>query len=219
MSVWLVYSVWDVIWTAINALVISSDLCSVWQFHIFYITMTGSFLLSSCSVFLPIIKLTSTWSCLYNNSRPWATPEQPLVEDTHTCTALSFVTLRTSWVWDAIAHKQCGGPGVAIGKSIEWLCMEDRHSVKLSRLLAFDCAGIERLSVLQRIYSCVSLGEPRSVLFAMLTFSPTSCVCSQRSQARRGPTHPVTVMFYTPWGRATIRNHGHSTRQKTRPTL
>ena len=48
---------------------------------------------------------------------------------------------------------------VAWGKSIEWLCMEDRHSVKLSRLLAFDCAGIERLSVPQR-NSCVSLGEP-----------------------------------------------------------
>ena len=48
-----VYSVWDVTWTAINALVISSDLCSVWQFHIFYIAMTGSSLLSSCSVFLP----------------------------------------------------------------------------------------------------------------------------------------------------------------------
>ena len=123
---WLVYSVWDMSWTAINALVISSDLCSVWQFHIFYITMTGSFLLSSCSVFLLIIKLTSTWSCLY--SRPWATPEQPLVEDTHTCTALSFVTLRTSWVYKITS-------------------MEDRHSVKLSRLLAFDCAGIEQLSV------------------------------------------------------------------------
>ena len=102
--------------------------------------MTGSFLLSaSCSVF-PIIKLTSTWSCLYNNSRPWATPEQPLVEDTrHTCTALSFVTLITIWVWVT--------------------SMEDRHSVKLSRLLVFDCAGIEQLSVPQR-NSRVSLGEP-----------------------------------------------------------
>ena len=45
-----VYSVWDVTWIA---LVISSDLCSVWQFHIFHIAMTGSSLLSSCSVFLP----------------------------------------------------------------------------------------------------------------------------------------------------------------------
>ena len=35
--------------------------------------------------------------------------------------------------------------------------MEDRHSVKLSRLLAFDCADIELLSVLQP-NSCVSLG-------------------------------------------------------------
>ena len=56
---------------------------------------------------------------------------------------------------------------VAIGnrKSIEWLrltppqAQEDRHSVKLSWLLALDCAGIERLSVPQR-NSCVSLGEP-----------------------------------------------------------
>ena len=44
---------------------------------------------------------------------------------------------------------QTGWRSVAIGKSIEWLCMEDCHSVKLSRLLAFDCAGIERLSVPQ----------------------------------------------------------------------
>ena len=34
--------------------------------------------------------------------------------------------------------------------------MEDRHSVKLSRLLAFDCAGIERLSAPQP-NSCVLL--------------------------------------------------------------
>ena len=45
-----VYSVWDVTWIA---LVISSDLCSVWQFHIFHIAMTGCSLLSPCSVFLP----------------------------------------------------------------------------------------------------------------------------------------------------------------------
>ena len=47
---------------------------------------------------------------------------------------------------------QTGWWSVAIGKSIEWLCMEDCHSAKLSRLLAFigfDCAGIERLSVPQ----------------------------------------------------------------------
>ena len=31
---------------------------------------------------------------------------------------------------------QTGWWSVAIGKSIEWLCMEDCHSVKLSRLLA-----------------------------------------------------------------------------------
>ena len=32
------------------------------------------------------------------------------------------------------------------------------------------------------------------------------CFSSALSQARRGPTHPVTVMFYTPRGRAAIRN-------------
>ena len=54
---------------------------------------------------------------------------------------------------------QTGWWSVAIGKSIEWLCMEDCHSVKLSRLLAFDCAGIERLSVPQP-NTCLLLGEP-----------------------------------------------------------
>ena len=46
------YSVWDVTWTATNALVISSDLCSVWEFHIFYIAMTET-PCSSCSQLLP----------------------------------------------------------------------------------------------------------------------------------------------------------------------
>ena len=63
-------------------------------------------------------------------------------------------------------------------------------------------------------YSYVSLGE--LICIGLLTFSPTSCmltrVLTALSQARRGPTHPVTVMFYTPRGRAAIRNHGHSTR-------
>ena len=55
----------------------------------------------------------------------------------------------------------------SVSRAIEWLCMEDRHSVKLSRLLAFDCAGIERLSVPQR-NSCVSLGEPICIVFSNL---------------------------------------------------
>ena len=76
---------------------------------------------------------------------------------------------------------------MAIGKSIEWLCMEDCHSVKLSRLLA--------LTVL------VLNGS----LLRNLTLVD-SCLFSALSQARRGPTHPVTVMFYTPRGRAAIRN-------------
>ena len=60
---------------------------------------------------------------------------------------------------------------------------------KTQQVVGFDCAGIERLSVPQP-NSCLLLGEPVSAL----------------SQARRGPTHPVTVMFYTPRGRAAIRN-------------
>ena len=82
----------------------------------------------------------------------------------------------------------------SVSRAIEWLCMEDRHSVKLSRLLAFDCAGIERLSVPQR-NSCVSLGEPICIVFSNLVR-----VLTALSPARRGPTHPVTVMFYTPAG-------------------
>ena len=52
---------------------------------------------------------------------------------------------------------------------------------KTQQVVGFDCAGIERLSVPQ----------------------PNSCQLTGRayrspalSQARRGPTHPVTVMFY-----------------------
>ena len=62
---------------------------------------------------------------------------------------------------------------------------------KTQQVVGFDCAGIERLSVPQP-NSCLLLGEPGS--------------SSALSQARRGPTHPVTVMFYTPRGRAAIRN-------------
>ena len=54
-------------------------------------------------------------------------------------------------------------------------------------LLASDNLTAKRCTIL--------LGEPGSALFF-----------SALSQARRGPTHPVTVMFYTPRGRAAIRN-------------
>ena len=87
-----VYSVWDVTWIA---LVISSDLCSVWQFHIFHIAMTGSSLLSSCSVFLPI---TKAW---HPRDHVCTAGLEPLQSNhwskilTHN-TALSFVNLRTS---------------------------------------------------------------------------------------------------------------------------
>ena len=63
---------------------------------------------------------------------------------------------------------------------------------KTQQVVGFDCAGIERLSVPQP-NSCLLLGEPIISVSAL-------------SQARRGPTHPVTVMFYTPRGRAAIRN-------------
>ena len=83
--------------------------------------------------------------------------------------------------------------------------MEDCHSVKLSRLLVLtvlvlNCSMFRNLTL-------VSYWASRSALFADIF-----------SQARRGLTHLVTVMFYTPRGRAAIRNHGHSTRQKTLPT-
>ena len=77
--------------------------------------------------------------------------------------------------------------------------MEDRHSVKLSSLLALDCAGIERLSVPQLDVTLVSHWASRSALFADI-FSNLVRVLTALSQARRGPTHPVTVMFYTPAG-------------------
>ena len=71
------------------------------------------------------------------------------------------------------------------------------------QVFGFDCAGIERLSVPQP-NSCLLLGEP---------ISPAL------SQARRGPTHPVTVMFYTRGAVQLLETHGHSTRQKTCPAF
>ena len=89
---------------------------------------------------------------------------------------------------------QTGWWSVAIGKSIEWLCMEDCHSVKLSRLLALTVLVLN--GSLFRNLTLVCYWASRSVYES----SPAL------SQARRGPTHPVTVMFYTPRGRAAIRN-------------
>ena len=68
---------------------------------------------------------------------------------------------------------------------------------KTQQVVGFDCAGIERLSVPQPIANSCLLLHGRADLHC---FSPAL------SQARRGPTHPVTVMFYTPRGRAAIRN-------------
>ena len=68
---------------------------------------------------------------------------------------------------------------------------------KTQQVVGFDCAGIERLSVPQ----------PNSCLLPSYWESPDlHCFSSALSQAPRGPTHPVTVMFYTPRGRAAIRN-------------
>ena len=50
---------------------------------------------------------------------------------------------------------------------------------------------------LLRSVTLVSHWASRSAL--LLTFSPTFVrVLTAHSQARRGPTYPVTVMFYTP---------------------
>ena len=81
------------------------------------------------------------------------------------------------------------------------MALEEPPFCKLSRLLTFDCAGIERLSVPQP--NCyVSLGESICIvladIFSNLVRAHQSATAL--SQARRGPTHPVTVMFYTPAG-------------------
>ena len=54
---------------------------------------------------------------------------------------------------------------VAIGKSIEWLCMEDCHSVKLSRLLALTVLVLN--GSLFRNLTLVSycMGEPICIVF------------------------------------------------------
>ena len=66
---------------------------------------------------------------------------------------------------------------------------------KTQQVVGFDCAGIERLSVPQA-NSCLLLGEPICIVFLHRSLRLVV----------RGPTHPVTVMFYTPRGRAAIRN-------------
>ena len=61
---------------------------------------------------------------------------------------------------------------VAIGKSIEWLCMEDCHSVKLSRLLALTVLVLN--GSLFRNLTLVSycMGEP---ICTQLFFSSLNC--------------------------------------------
>ena len=58
-------------------------------------------------------------------------------------------------------YKQGAGWSVAIGKSIEWLCMEDCHSVKLSRLLALTALVLNG----SLPNSCLLLGEPICIVF------------------------------------------------------
>ena len=81
------------------------------------------------------------------------------------------------------------------GKSIEWLCMEDCHSVKLSRLLAFDCAGIERLSVLQP-NSCVLLGEPICIVFSPCARSALSGSSLADTPSYRNVLYPAGPCSY-----------------------
>ena len=83
---------------------------------------------------------------------------------------------------------------MAIGKSIEWLCMEDCHSVKLSRLLALTVLVLNG-SLLRNLTDICRL---------LMLYSPAL------SQARRGHlTHPnYTAIGYLQCtrGRAAIRN-------------
>ena len=65
---------------------------------------------------------------------------------------------------------------------------------KTQQVVGFDCAGIERLSV------------PQPITLVSYHLTGRARIGSALSQARRGPTHPVTVMLYTPRGRAAIRN-------------
>ena len=58
---------------------------------------------------------------------------------------------------------QTGWWSVAIGKSIEWLCMEDCHSVKLSRLLALTVLVLN--GSLFRNLTLVCYWASRSVFF------------------------------------------------------
>ena len=112
------------------------------------------------------------------------------------CTALAVQTTidYTAGLQLCIIHPRRQHLGAYLLKCF-FLTKVDIH-IKLSRLLAFDCAGIEHGSLFCNLTLVLCLTD----LHCLLTFSPTSCVCSQRSgsRARRGPTHPVTVMFYTP---------------------
>ena len=75
---------------------------------------------------------------------------------------------------------------MAIGKSIEWLCMEDCHSVKLSRLLALTVLVLNG-SLFRNLTTLVSYWASRSAFLC------------------RGaePRHTVVRSFVMPRGGAT----------------
>ena len=70
------------------------------------------------------------------------------------------------------AHKHAARVVVRIGKSIEWLCMEDCHSVKLSRLLALTVLVLN--GSLFRNLTLVSYWASRSALFFSSALSGSS---------------------------------------------
>ena len=76
---------------------------------------------------------------------------------------------------------------VAIGKSIEWLCMEDCHSVKLSRLLALTVLVLN--GSLFRNPELLSLTGRADLLSSALSGWSWADTPSYRNAIPRGAVH------------------------------
>ena len=81
---------------------------------------------------------------------------------------------------------------MAIGKSIEWLCMEDCHSVKLSRLLALTVLVLNG-SLFRNLTTLVSYWASRSAFFFSSALSGSSWADIRIVSADTGVDIPLII--------------------------
>ena len=68
-------------------------------------------------------------------------------------------------------------------RHVDRMALEKPSFCKTEQVLAFDCAGIERLSVPQSNLVLLLCLTGRADLHCLLTFYPTSCACSRHQGA------------------------------------